>query len=31
MNIVQAIGALPHYNFGGTGKLKDVTPVSEGL
>jgi aldehyde:ferredoxin oxidoreductase len=29
MNIVQAIGALPHYNFGGTGKLKDVTPVSE--
>ncbi|MGC8606913.1 MAG: aldehyde ferredoxin oxidoreductase family protein [Vulcanisaeta sp.] len=29
MNIVQSIGALPHYNFSGTGKLKDVTPVSE--
>ncbi|WP_054849465.1 aldehyde ferredoxin oxidoreductase family protein [Vulcanisaeta sp. JCM 14467] len=29
MNITQSIGALPHYNFGGTGKLKDVTPVSE--
>ncbi|ADN49489.1 aldehyde ferredoxin oxidoreductase family protein [Vulcanisaeta distributa] len=29
MNIIQSIGALPHYNFGGTGKLKDVTPVSE--
>ncbi|MFB6471135.1 MAG: aldehyde ferredoxin oxidoreductase family protein [Vulcanisaeta sp. AZ3] len=29
MNIIQAVGGLPHYNFGGTGKLKDVTPVSE--